>query len=165
MTRAPATKDLSLGIKYGPNGGQFSAFSANATKLTFCILGEDRVTVTRELELERAESDIWIVESPLIEPGIGYVLRADGPSGPRHGFRPELNLIDPYAKGVVRRSAREYYNVAIEGSFDWQGVAKPNVPLDEAIIYEAHARGLTRATRLCLMSFAGPTQPSGMKAP
>lgn len=144
MTRAPATKDLSLGIKYGPNGGQFSAFSANATKLTFCILGEDRVTVTRELELERAESDIWIVESPLIEPGIGYVLRADGPSGPRHGFRPELNLIDPYAKGVVRRSAREYYNVAIEGSFDWQGVAKPNVPLDEAIIYEAHARGLTR---------------------
>jgi glycogen operon protein len=34
--------------------------------------------------------------------------------------------------------------VVVEDSFDWQGVSKPNIPLDELIVYEAHARGLTR---------------------
>jgi glycogen operon protein len=71
-------------------------------------------------------------------------LRADGPEGPRHAFNRELLLIDPYARGIKRESAREYYCVAVDDSFDWQGVSKPDVPLDRVVIYEAHARGLTR---------------------
>ena len=73
-----------------------------------------------------------------------YALRADGPEGPRHAFNRDLLLIDPYARGIKRESAREYYCVAVSNEFDWQGVTKPNVPLDRVVIYEAHARGLTR---------------------
>ncbi|MFM7013657.1 MAG: glycogen debranching protein GlgX [Actinomycetota bacterium] len=143
MTERILAEQSTLGLSFSPAGGSFSVFSANATELSFCILGEDRQSVIAQLPLSR-QGDIWSLESELLRPGIAYVLKAAGPKGPRHSFKQDLNLIDPYGKGVVRRSAREYYNVAVSGEFDWQGVEKPNVPLDEVVIYEAHVRGLTR---------------------
>lgn len=124
--------------------GHFGLYSATASHVQLQILGPDNETVEEELALSKLEDEIWSVSSPLIKPGISYTIRADGPEGPRNNFRADLNLIDPYARGVVRKSAREYYNVAIDDSFDWQGVSKPNLPLDQVVIYEAHARGLTR---------------------
>lgn len=124
--------------------GHFGLYSATASHVQLQILGPDNETVEEELALSKLEDEIWSVSSPLIKPGISYTIRADGPEGPRNNFRADLNLIDPYARGVVRKSAREYYNVAIDDSFDWQGVSKPNLPLDQVMIYEAHARGLTR---------------------
>ena len=134
-----------LGMRFEPEMGHFGLYSANADKIWLGILDSQNQEIATELALEASEQGIWSVSSELIRPGIGYVVRVDGPDSPRNSFRPEINLIDPYAKGVVRRSARDYYNVAIDGSFDWQGIQKPKVPLNEAVIYEAHARGLTRA--------------------
>jgi glycogen debranching enzyme len=135
----------SLGMRFEPEMGHFGLYSANADKIWLGILDAQNQEVAAELALEGSEQGLWSVSSELIRPGISYVIRVDGPTSPRNSFRPDINLIDPYAKGVVRKSARDYYNVAIDGSFDWQGVKKPNVPLHEAVIYEAHARGLTRA--------------------
>ena len=73
-----------------------------------------------------------------------YVLRASGPQGPRHAFQPERNLLDPYAKGLVRENPKDYHCVAVDTAFDWQGVEKPGTGLSESVIYEAHVRGLTR---------------------
>ena len=134
-----------LGMRFEPEMGHFGLYSANADKIWLGILDAQNQDVATELALETSEEGIWRVSSELIRPGVGYVVRVEGPDSPRNSFRPEINLIDPYAKGVVRKSARDYYNVAVEGSFDWQGVQKPNVPLHEAVIYEAHARGLTRS--------------------
>lgn len=134
-----------LGIEFGPEMGHFGLYSANADKVWLGILDAQNQEVVTELALAAIDQGIWSVSSELLKPGIGYTIRVDGPVSDRNSFRPEINLIDPYAKGVVRKSAREYYNVAIDGSFDWQGVQKPNVALHEAVIYEAHARGLTRA--------------------
>lgn len=131
--------ELSQGMSFGESEGRFSIYSQSASQITLVLLGDKAV----ELALERS-GDIWQVQSELIKPGIRYAIRAAGPDGPRHGFRPELNLIDPYARGVIRQSARDYVNVAIQGSFDWQQVAKPNRELSETVIYEAHLRGLTR---------------------
>ncbi len=72
------------------------------------------------------------------------MLRASGPEGPRHAFDKDRNLLDPYAKGLVRENPRDYHCVAIDTSFDWQGVEKPQISMSETIIYEAHVRGLTR---------------------
>jgi glycogen operon protein len=134
-----------LGMRFEPEMGHFGLYSANADKVWLGILDAQNQELAVELALEGSEQGIWSVSSELIRPGIGYVIRVDGPTSPRNSFRPDINLIDPYARGVVRKSARDYYNVAVDGSFDWQGVKKPNVPLHEAVIYEAHARGLTRA--------------------
>lgn len=145
MTDSELAPNQSLGLHFEPNMGHFSIYSAHATQIWLSLLNPETGSVEIELELEKTSSDIWGISSSNLRPGIAYSIRVDGPKGPRHGFRPELNLIDPYATGVVRKSAREYINVAVEKSFDWQGVEKPNHPLDEIVIYEAHARGLTRA--------------------
>jgi len=131
-------------MRFEPDMGHFGLYSATASAVWLCVLGPDSNSVEAELSLAKTEGDIWSISSPLIKPGISYTIRADGPDEPRNSFRADINLIDPYARGVVRKSAREYYNVAIDGSFDWQGVKKPNLPLDQTVIYEAHARGLTR---------------------
>jgi len=144
VTEAQLSQLGSLGLDFSGPLGRFSIYSANASAISLGILNQDRTEIQQLIELER-QGEVFVASSELIRPEMAYVIRADGPSGPRHGFRPELDLIDPYARGVVRKSARDYYNVAIDGSFDWQGVEKPNVPLAEAVIYEAHARGLTRA--------------------
>jgi glycogen operon protein len=132
-------------MRFEPEIGHFGIYSANADKIWLEILDAQNQEVDSQLALNASHAGIWSVSSELIRPGIGYSIRVDGPDSPRHSFRPDLRLIDPYARGVVRKSARDYYNVAINGSFDWQGVEKPNVPLHETVVYEAHARGLTRA--------------------
>lgn len=144
MTEQARPGNPALGMRFDQDMGHFGLYSATASEIWLRILGSDNESVETELSLARSEGDIWSVSSPLLKPGISYTVRADGPEAPRNSFRNDLNLIDPYARGVVRKSAREYYNFAIEGSFDWQGVSKPNLPLEQAVIYEAHARGLTR---------------------
>lgn len=135
----------SLGVSFDNGVGAIRVYSASATDIWLVILDRDDPTqIINELALHRGENDIWSLVSPEIVPGMAYGLRADGPVGPRHGFNKDLLLIDPYARGVKRINARDYYCVAVSNEFDWQGVAKPDIPMDQVIIYEAHARGLTR---------------------
>ena len=135
-----------LGISHEDGKGTARVYSENATAIDLHILNPDnRSETTQVVSLARGENNIWSATSAFIQPGITYAFRADGPTGPRHKFKPTLNLIDPYARGIVRESARELYSVDITDEFDWQGVQKPNIPMSETIVYEAHPRGLTRA--------------------
>ncbi len=134
-----------FGVTFEPDGkGTIRVYSANATSVEFLVLNpEDSSEVQQRITLRR-DGDVWSATSPAIKLGVHYALRADGPDGPRHGFNETLNLIDPYATGVKRESAREFHNVVIDRSFDWEGVEKPKYALEDTVIYEAHARGLTR---------------------
>ena len=138
-------KPSGLGITFDGGVGTIRVYSETAERIHMHVVNpEDAREVVAKLELIQTEPGIWSATDALIVPGVAYTLRANGPSGPKHKFNPNIDLIDPYAKGVVRDSAREYHCVAVSDDFDWQGVTKPNIPLDEAVIYEAHARGLTR---------------------
>ena len=134
-----------MGVTVVDGVGTIRVYSENATSIQLVIFEPDEVTqVRRTIDLERGEGAIWTATSHHLRPGIKYALSADGPKAPRNAFNNQLFLIDPYARGVVRQNAREYHCVVVDDAFDWQGVSKPNIPLDELIIYEAHARGLTR---------------------
>jgi glycogen operon protein len=134
-----------MGVTVIDGVGTIRVYSENATTIQLVIFEPDEVgQVRRTIELMRGEGAIWTATSHHLRPGIKYALSADGPDSPRHAFNSQLFLIDPYARGVVRENAREYHCVVIDDSFDWQGVSKPKIPLDELIVYEAHARGLTR---------------------
>ena len=139
------TSTSTLGVTLHDGKGTIRVYSANATSIEFLVLNpSDSSEVQTRLTLKRTEADVWEATSPAIAAGVHYALRASGPDGARHGFNNKINLIDPYARGVVRESARDFHNVVLDGSFDWQGVEKPNTPMSQTIIYEAHARGLTR---------------------
>ncbi len=133
-----------LGLSFGVGGGTFRTWSDTAESISLHILGEDTSATTQEIPLERADGGIWSASDERLQSGMRYVLRASGPEGPRHAFQPERNLLDPYAKGLVRESPKDYHCVAVDTSFDWQGVEKPGTGLSETVIYEAHVRGLTR---------------------
>ena len=134
-----------LGVNLLGGVGTFRLYSANATSVKFVIVDESDPKVELSvLDCVRVDGDIWEVTSPLITAGVHYALQVDGPDGVRNGFHPTIDLIDPYARGVVREGPRDFHNVVIDREFDWQGVTKPGTPMGETVIYEAHARGLTR---------------------
>lgn len=134
-----------LGLSLVDGGGFFSVWSDSAEEVSLHILDNENSTeVAHELILERGDGGVWGIGDDRLTAGIKYVLRAKGPEGPRHAFQPERNLLDPYAKGLVRQSPKDYYCVAVDTQFDWQGVEKPKTSLADTVIYEAHVRGLTR---------------------
>ncbi|WP_369047346.1 glycogen debranching protein GlgX [Sinomonas sp. P10A9] len=49
-------------------------------------------------------------------------------------------LLDPYGRAVDRVGGR-WLNSRVHGGFDWGTVSRPNVPMRDTIIYEAHVKG------------------------
>lgn len=146
MSNFPASGTMGVTLQDGL--GTIRVYSRSAHSISVCIFADDEArSVAHEVPLIKGEQDIWVASHPELKLGAKYALRADGPDEPRNSFNPELLLIDPYAKGVIRENAREYTSVVIDDAFDWQSVTKPNIPIDELIIYEAHARGLTRGNK------------------
>jgi len=140
-----AVDNACLGVSFTGGTGIVRVYSASATDMWLVIVdAEDSSKILNEIDMHRGDNDIWSVTSPEIVPGMHYGIRVDGPVGPRHAFNKDLVLLDPYSHGVKRINNRDYISVATSNDFDWQGVAKPNIPMDQTIIYEAHARGLTR---------------------
>ena len=140
-----ATETSRLGLTLLDGGGVFSVWSGTADQISFHILDpEDTQRTLHEIPLEQTDGGIFTIGDDRLRVGMKYVLRARGPEGPRHAFQPERNLLDPYAKGLVRESPKDYHCVAVDTSFDWEGVSKPGTGLSESVIYEAHVRGLTR---------------------
>lgn len=121
-------------------------WSGHATAVTLTVWSEnDPEWVVGSVALARGDHGVWVGESDLLVPGALYTIRADGPDGPTHVFDPENDLIDPYAKGIIRTVSGDYRCVVVESAFDWAGVERPAVPLGETVIYEAHVKGLTAA--------------------
>lgn len=141
---APGTMGVTL-----ENGvGTIRVYSETATSIELCLLNtDDPRTVDTAVALSPGADFIWSASHPDLKVGAKYALRVDGPESPRNRFNNSLFLIDPFARGVVRESAREYHCVVVGEEFDWQGVSKPNIPLEDLVIYEAHARGLTRGNK------------------
>jgi glycogen operon protein len=137
-----------MGVTLENGVGTIRVYSETATSIELCILNpDDPRTVDQSIALSQGDGAIWSATHPALKVGTKYALKVDGPEAPRNRFNNTLFLIDPFARGVVRESAREYHCVVIDGDFDWQGVTKPNIPLENLVIYEAHARGLTRGNK------------------
>ena len=103
---APGTMGVTL-----ENGvGTIRVYSETATSIELCLLNtDDPRTVDTAVALSPGADFIWSASHPDLKVGAKYALRVDGPEGPRNRFNNSLFLIDPFARGVVRESAREYH--------------------------------------------------------
>ena len=135
-----------LGVRLAPGGGTLRVWSASATSLELCLFDDkDASWVSTVLPLTKGEGDVWSVTSELLVPGARYSLRADGPAAPGNVFDPKLHLIDPYARGLARTASGDWRGYVQEpDTFDWGSSTKPRVGLDHTVIYEAHAKGISR---------------------
>ena len=134
-----------LGVTYGPQGGTLRVWSGAATDVLLVIFDDtDLDWITDELTLEPVGGGVWQVTSELLRAGTRYAIRVDGPLAPGNTFNRGTLLVEPYSRGLVSGGYEDWRSVAIDGGFDWGGVAKPRVPLDRTVVYEGHLKGLTK---------------------
>jgi len=156
-----------LGATFDGNGTNFALFSEVAEQIELCLFDEQGAQTA--LPLEEVDAFSWHAYLPNVGPGQRYGYRVHGPYAPDRGVRcnPSKLLLDPYARaieGQVTWDAACYsYNPGDENSvneadsapyvfrsivqhphFDWGGDRRPDIPLHETVIYEAHVKGMTK---------------------
>ena len=143
MSETDSLRDL--GVRVAPTGGELRVWSGSATAIELCIFGDkDPNWVAESIPLTKDAADVWSGASPNLIAGSRYSLRATGPTAPTHRFDPTLHLIDPYSRGLARTASGDWRSYVQDDAFDWAGATKPNVPLDHTVLYEAHAKGISK---------------------
>ena len=142
-----------------PGGVNFSVFSSAATSCTLVlfdkgcpqpkaeILFPDGFRIGHTWAMTVFNLDVETME---------YGYRMDGPWNPEQGHRFDSTkiLLDPYARAIGGRdvwgAAPDWNNVfphrgrVVFEDFDWEGDRPLETPIEDLVVYEAHARGLTR---------------------
>ncbi|BDZ46400.1 hypothetical protein GCM10025866_23090 [Naasia aerilata] len=143
MTPEDPLRDL--GVRRTGSRGSIRIWSGTADAVELCLFDSaDSNWITSTVPLVRDEHGVWSGSSPMLTPGRRYGVRVSGPAGPGNTFNPASVLLDPYARGVFRSDSNTWRSVVVEDGFDWGESRKPATPLDRTVIYEAHARGLTK---------------------
>ena len=162
---------LKLGASWSASETTFRVWSPDAEAVFVSIFDPAHVLIeTLRARMTRADDGVWSISLPNIAVGTPYGYRAAGPYDPGsgHRFNEHKLLIDPYALEidghVTWHSAVFAYDmtdpdgsnpdtqdnanfvprsIVIDGQFNWEGVAKPNVSRQNTVVYEAHVKGLT----------------------
>jgi isoamylase len=155
-----------LGATVRQAGTNFAVASSVADRVDLCLFdetgAEDRVS------LRDFDAGVWHGFVPGIEVGQRYGYRVTGPYGPARGLRcnPAKLLLDPYAKALAGTvtpgpeiqayaapdsdapsaadsAAKVPRSLVTSEEFTWTDDDRPAYPYQDAIIYEAHVKGLT----------------------
>ncbi|MEM7031061.1 MAG: isoamylase, partial [Chloroflexota bacterium] len=154
------SKPLPLGATIYNDHTQFAIFSRHARQIWLLLFDratdiEPAHTIALDPDSHR-QGDVWHIALRGIEAGQCYLYRVDGPEAVQLGYRFDHHrwLLDPYAKALTKPidslQVEAQGNQALpkcvvaDSNFDWQGDKPLNRPYNETIIYEAHARGLTK---------------------
>jgi isoamylase len=161
-----------LGATWDGKGVNFALFSQHAENVELCLFDSSRARrETFKLPLPCKTQHVWHGYLPEVTPGQLYGYRVHGPYRPEEGhrFNAKKVLLDPYAKAVVRkvhwydsmfgyrlntpkqdlmmdtRDNAPYAPLAavVDEAFTWGDDKRPNIPLNEMVLYEAHVKGLT----------------------
>lgn len=161
-----------LGATLKDDGVNFALFSQDAREVFLLLFDSPDGDPTDIIKLENRDRFIWHVHVHGVKEGQFYGYKVRGEFNPAWGFRFNENklLLDPYAKAVsgkcrnddnlllaydpnspgkdltmdTRDSTRVMAkSIVVSDDFDWQGDRQPDIPLDNLIIYEVHAKGFT----------------------
>ncbi len=161
-----------LGATWTGKGVNFALFSENATGVDLCLFDALDAPEVARIPLRERDDHVWHGFLPDLKPGQLYGYRVHGPYEPARGhrFNPNKVLIDPYAKAIAGdvRWCDEMFSytighgdadlsfdardnaaftpkaVVIDPSFSWGNDERPNRPLHETVIYEAHVKGFSK---------------------
>src|ERR1700712_694955 len=143
MTQADPLANL--GIRQTASGGELRVWSENASSIDLCLFdNKDSKWVYKTVGLVRDANNVWYGKTKSLAPGGKYALKVSGPEGVMNAFDPNLLLLDPYARGLTRTGPDVWRGVVVDDEFNWNGVHKPNIPLDHTVIYEGHVKGLSK---------------------
>lgn len=168
---SPGSPDR-LGAHFDGEGTDFAVFSDNADAVDLCLFSQDGTEEVARLPMPERSGAIWHGHAPGVTPGTPYGYRVHGVYAPEHGhrFNPNKLLLDPYARELTgawvdHTAVRGYEAKSRKGdlSFDKRdsapfvakGVvsdpdlftpfpARSSSDWRDALIYEAHPKGLTQ---------------------
>ncbi len=161
-----------LGAQWDRFGVNFAVFSQNAERVELCLFDRDGVREMTRIALPEVTDHVWHGYLPSAGPGLIYGYRVYGPYDPDRGhrFNHHKLLLDPYAQEIVgdfqwhaahfgydilqprqhfsfdtRDNAVEMLKArVVSEQFEWGDDRAPQVPWADAIIYEAHVKGMTQ---------------------
>jgi isoamylase len=167
-TLAPGSA-AELGVHVDGKAANFALFSAHAEAVELCLFSEfDEET---RIPLQRRDHGVWSVRVSDVSAGQRYGYRVHGPWDPSRGllFNPAKLLLDPYARAIAGTvdwagpvygfqtpssvdllidsqddAAWKPRGIVIDNAFDWAEDRSPRTPWPDTVIYEAHAKGLTK---------------------
>jgi glycogen operon protein len=127
---------------------ELRVWSANAKGIDLVLFDDaDPHWITSTVPMKRGDGDVWSAVTPGLTAGRRYNIRATGPAGPKDTFNSASLLLDPYTRGVVRLGPGNWRGVVVDETFDWGDTAKPAVPMDRSVFYEAHVRGFSKTNK------------------
>ncbi|WP_291431705.1 glycogen debranching protein GlgX [Deinococcus sp.] len=155
-----------LGATWNGQGTNFALYSETASGVELCLFDEQGAET--RVALREQTAFVWHGYLPDVKPGQRYGYRVHGEYAPERGlrFNPNVVLLDPYAKALdgteqFDRGVFGYVTgtddtqmqqedqrgsplgIVTDSNFDWRGDHRPNIPFHQAVIYEAHVKGLT----------------------
>ncbi|SET21021.1 glycogen debranching protein GlgX [Thorsellia anophelis] len=159
---------VKLGATVDKNGINFAIYSASAEHIELCFFDDNECEI--RLAMPGKTGNIWhgylsLDSCKLAKPGLRYGYRAFGPFNPARGerFNSQKLLLDPYSLKIDStpknhtshyggNAKPNHYNSApymaksiVSAPLNYQFKApKPNHPWHKTVIYEAHAKGLTK---------------------
>jgi isoamylase len=160
-----------LGARFDGRGVNFALFSEHATAVELCLFDASGRGETARVALPRRSDDVFHGYVPGLLPGQLYGYRVHGPWEPAsgHRFNPNKLLIDPYAEALSgrlrwhdalyghrrglqredvldRRDSAPMMPKCVVAAPDGLGpeAVRLRRALNETVIYEAHAKGLTQ---------------------
>ena len=167
MIALTAGKPAPLGASYDGKGVNFALFSAHAERVELCVF--DDQGNERRVDMPARSGDIWHGWLADAGPGLRYGYRVHGPWDPAQGhrFNPAKLLLDPWATRLDRAAP------LVPAMFDRRETGAPHDDADsgpvvakavveaafvppaaptrpafrwrDAVVYELHVRGFTRA--------------------
>ncbi len=162
-----AGRPFPLGAHPEAGGVRFAVSAPSADAVEVCLISDDGTE--NRIELTERTFGVWHGLVAGVTPGQRYGYRVHGPYDPSRGLRgnPAKLLLDPYAKRISGLltdldAALGYVGDPMTGPpsvVDSLGHVplsvvtspggpdtgtKPEVPFEEAIVYELHVRGFTR---------------------
>ncbi len=164
-------KPYPLGATWDGEGVNFALFSRNAERVDLCVFDARGRREVQRVALRERTHDVWHGYLPWARPGLLYGFRVYGPYRPEagHRYNPNKLLLDPYARAIVGQinwsDAHFGYRVGhdradlsfdrrdsapgmprcqvVDTAFSWGDDRRPNVPMQDTVIYETHVRGHT----------------------
>ncbi|NLT56330.1 MAG: glycogen debranching protein GlgX [Actinomycetales bacterium] len=157
-----------LGTTVLPDGVNISLYSEHASRIELLLFDDPKDPVPTQVVPLCPEDHntfhFWHAFVHGLRPGAGYAFRVHGPQGEDavregHRFDPEKVLLDPYAHAVetalwdrgaaCRRGdnlATSLRGIVVDlDDYDWEGDRPLDRSVSDAVIYELHVGGFTRA--------------------
>lgn len=164
--------DRPLGAVINKDGTNFALYSKYAKEVYLLLFDIPDGEPTDIIRIENRTDNVWHVFVHGIKANQLYDYKVQGDYNPKEGirFNEKKLLIDPYAKALTGRFKNTENlllaydanspekdlvidnrdnthtipkSIVVDDSFDWQNDKKPDIPLEELIIYEVHVKGFT----------------------